>query len=112
LQEQEQEQEIKPPKLSRYTYLSFILLLLLLLLFVVVVAPLAAFFTKYVSYRDAADVDAVKNVLEGIIQSPTSTKNICGVHRLDQQILNKVLENLKNSITQETLNQLTNSLQV
>ncbi|GAU27120.1 hypothetical protein TSUD_104290 [Trifolium subterraneum] len=67
---------------------------------------------------DSADVDAVKNVSKNSIaqqtlnplakpppQSPAS-KNICGVHRLDQQILNKLLENLKNSITHETLNQL------
>ncbi|WJX69834.1 hypothetical protein P8452_54012 [Trifolium repens] len=55
--------------------------------------------------RQAAD--AVNKVLEEIIQSPAS-KKICGVHHLDHQILTKVLGNLKDSIAQETLNQLTN----
>ncbi|PNX82940.1 hypothetical protein L195_g038977 [Trifolium pratense] len=60
---------------------------------------------------DAAALDAVKNVLEEIIQLPAS-KKICDVHRLDQQILTKIVQNLKkNSITQETLNQLKNRLQ-
>ncbi|WJX88638.1 DNA topoisomerase 6 subunit B [Trifolium repens] len=56
---------------------------------------------------EAATLDAVKNVFEKAIQLPT-LKNICDVHHLDQQILTKVFENLNNSITQETLNQLTN----
>ncbi|CAJ2662020.1 unnamed protein product [Trifolium pratense] len=61
---------------------------------------------------DAAALDAVKNVLEEIIQLPAS-KKICDVHRLDQQILTKIVQNLKkNSITQETLNQLKNRLQL
>jgi hypothetical protein len=51
--------------------------------------------------------DAVNKVLEEIIQSPAS-KKICDVHHLDHQILTKVLGNLKDSIAQETLNQLTN----
>ncbi|KAK2425216.1 hypothetical protein QL285_035486 [Trifolium repens] len=55
--------------------------------------------------RQAAD--AVNKVLEEIIQSPAS-KKICGVHHLDHQILTKVLGNLKDSIAQETSNQLTN----
>lgn len=54
----------------------------------------------------AATADAVNKVLEEFIQSPAS-KKICDVHHLDQQILTKVLGNLKDSIAQETLNQLT-----
>jgi len=40
-----------------------------------------------------------------MIQLPAS-KKICYRHNVDEEILTKVLENLKNSITQETLIQL------
>ncbi|GAU15571.1 hypothetical protein TSUD_108280 [Trifolium subterraneum] len=53
----------------------------------------------------------LNNVLKKIIKLPAS-KKICDAHHLDQQILTKVLENLKNSITQETLNQLAKPLQL
>jgi len=43
--------------------------------------------------------------LEEMIQLPAS-KKICYRHNVDEEILTKVLENLKNSITQETLIQL------
>ncbi|RHN57267.1 hypothetical protein MtrunA17_Chr5g0438531 [Medicago truncatula] len=53
----------------------------------------------------AATAHAVNKVLEELIQS-TASKKICDVHHLDRQILTKVLGNLKDSIAQETLNQL------
>jgi len=58
------------------------------------------------SIMQAHDADAVNKVLEELIQSPAS-KKICDDHHLDPQILTKVLGNLKDSIAQETLNQLT-----
>lgn len=48
---------------------------------------------------------AVYNVIEEMIQLPAS-KKICDTHHVDGEILTKVLENLKNSITQEALIQL------
>ncbi|RHN39330.1 putative chromatin remodeling & transcriptional activation HMG family [Medicago truncatula] len=48
---------------------------------------------------------AAYNVFEEMIQLPAS-KKICDAHHVDGETLTKVLENLKNSITQEALIQL------
>lgn len=48
---------------------------------------------------------AAYNVFEEMIQLPAS-KKICDAHHVDGETLTKVLENLKNSITKETLIQL------